>query len=97
MVFSTPAFDDRRLLRPQFDALIHDSVAADDEAAFFAYEDYAAREQPVNILPQGSFPLLVANRLDGVERFVNAEGYWAPEELWVRNAECGAATDNARP
>jgi peptide/nickel transport system substrate-binding protein len=74
------------------DELIRASVDTADSAGLFAYEDYAAQEQPVTVLPQGAFPLLVSNRLGGVERFVNPQGFWAPEELWVRDAVCVAGT-----
>ncbi len=80
---------------PHMDQLIRDSVAMPGDAGLFAYEDYAAREQPVTVLPQGAFPLLVNDRLGGVERFVNPQGFWAPEELWVRDAVCVAGTGGA--
>jgi peptide/nickel transport system substrate-binding protein len=73
---------------PKMDALIKASVDTPGDAAFFAYEDYAAGEQPVTILPDGGFPLLVANRLGGTGRFLNPQGFWAPEELWVRDGGC---------
>jgi peptide/nickel transport system substrate-binding protein len=74
---------------PHMDSLIHASVNTPDTAALFAYEDYAAQEQPVTILPQGGFPLLVAKRIGGAEKFFNPQGFWAPEELWARDGICG--------
>jgi peptide/nickel transport system substrate-binding protein len=70
------------------DALIRASVEQPGAQGLFAYEDYAAQEQPVTILPQGEFPLLFANRLGGVAEFVNPQGYWAPEELFVTDEGC---------
>jgi peptide/nickel transport system substrate-binding protein len=75
----------------EMDRLIEASVDLPGRDALFAYEDYAAAQQPVNILPQGGFALLVADRLGGVERFVNPQGFWAPEELWVRDGACAGA------
>jgi peptide/nickel transport system substrate-binding protein len=82
--FNSGGYSDARM-----DALVRASVDGAGTDGLFAYEDYEAEEQPVNILPQGGFPLLVADRLGGVERFVNPQGYWAPEELWVRDEGCG--------
>jgi peptide/nickel transport system substrate-binding protein len=81
---------------PKMDALIKASVDTPGEDAFFAYEDYAAAEQPVTILPDGGFPLLVANRLGGTPQFLNPQGFWAPEELWVRDEGCGGPTGGTR-
>ncbi len=75
----------------EMDRLIAASVDEPGHEALFAYEDYAAQQQPVNILPEGGFALLVADRLQGVEKFVNPQGFWAPEELWVRDDACGGA------
>jgi len=73
---------------PEMDRLIAASVDQPGRNALYAYEDYAAAQQPVNILPQGGFALLAADRLGGVERFSNPQGFWAPEELWVRDGAC---------
>jgi hypothetical protein len=75
----------------EMDRRIRASVDQPGREALFDYEDYAAAQQPVNILPQGGFALLVAGRLGGVDRFVNPQGFWAPEELWVRDNACGRA------
>ena len=80
---------------PHMDALIRATAEQPGEQAMFAYEDYAAQEQPVTILPQSGFPLLVADRLGGVEQFVNPQGFWAPEELWVGDEGCGKAAVDA--
>jgi peptide/nickel transport system substrate-binding protein len=76
---------------PEMDRLIAASVDQPGRGALYAYEDYAAAQQPVNILPQGGFALLASDRLGGVERFVNPQGFWAPEELWVRDGACAGA------
>jgi peptide/nickel transport system substrate-binding protein len=80
---------------PEMDKLIAESDEASGPQALFAYEDYLAREQPVITLPQAGFLIQAANRLGGVERFVNPQGFWAPEELWVRDEGCGKAADRA--
>ena len=72
------------------DALIAASTSAEGTGALFAYQDYAAAQEPWIILPQGEFPLLVANRLHGVEAFSSPLGYWAPEKLWVEDGTCHA-------
>jgi len=79
----TGGYSDARM-----DSLVRASVEEPGEQGLFAYEDYAAQEQPVTILPQGGFPLLVANRLGGVAEFVNPQGFWAPEELFVTDEGC---------
>jgi peptide/nickel transport system substrate-binding protein len=80
----------------EMNRLIAASVDQPGRDALFAYEDYAAAQQPVNILPQGGFALLAADRLGGVARLANPQGFWAPEELWVRDGSCpGAAGRSA--
>jgi peptide/nickel transport system substrate-binding protein len=80
----------------RMDALIRASVDQPGPAGLFAYEDYAAAQQPANILPQGELPLLVANRVGGAENFSNPQAFWTPEDLWVRDAECGTADSGAQ-
>lgn len=75
--------------------LVDASIDQPGRQGLYAYEEYAAATQPVNILPQEGFPLLVANRVGGVESFVNPTGFWAPEELWVRDAACSTAGSGA--
>jgi peptide/nickel transport system substrate-binding protein len=75
----------------EMDRLIAASVDQPGRDGLYAYEDYAAAQQPVNILPQSGFALLAADRLGGVQRFVNPLGFWAPEELWVRDGACAGA------
>ncbi len=73
---------------PKMDGLIAASVRDSGTAAMFAYEDYAAEVQPVNILPQGQYVLMAANRLRGVEEFVSEYGLWSPEYLSVTDPAC---------
>ena len=75
---------------PHMDALIHNSVAQPGADALFAYQDYAAAQLPWIILPQGQYPVMVANRLHGVEQLNNPLGNWSPEYLWVEG-KCDAA------
>jgi peptide/nickel transport system substrate-binding protein len=79
---------------PKMDALIAATTEAatlkDEVDALFAYQDYAADQEPWIILPQGQLPLLVANRLHGVADFSSPLGYWEPEQLWVDDGACHA-------
>jgi peptide/nickel transport system substrate-binding protein len=81
---------------PHMDELIHASVDKPGTEGLFAYEDFAAEEQPVTTLPEGEFSLMVANRVGGADRLSNPEGFWTPEELWVRDEGCGQPAGNAR-
>jgi len=78
------------------DALIAASTDSDGPQALFAYQDYAAAQVPWIILPQGELPLLVANRLHGVEQFSSPLGYWSPESLWVEDTACEARSAAVR-
>ncbi len=81
---------------PHMDDLIHASVDKPGTEGLFAYEDFAAQEQPVTTLPEGEFSLMVANRVGGADRLSNPQGFWTPEELWVRDEGCGQPAGNAR-
>jgi peptide/nickel transport system substrate-binding protein len=80
---------------PQMDALIHASTAANGMAALFRYQDFFASEQPVNILPEGGFRLLVSDRVHGVDDFVNAQNFISPEYLSVDDAACPSRYSDA--
>jgi peptide/nickel transport system substrate-binding protein len=83
---------------PQMDALIHASTAPGGLQALFGYQDLFASEQPVNILPDGGYRLLVSDRVHGVDEFQNPQGFISPEYLSVDDAAChGEASDHARP
>jgi peptide/nickel transport system substrate-binding protein len=73
---------------PTMDRLIAASTSQTGQAALFAYQDYAAAQEPWIILPQGELPLLVADRLHGARSFSSPIGYWTPEDLWVDDAAC---------
>jgi peptide/nickel transport system substrate-binding protein len=75
---------------PRMDQLIRDSVAQPGAAGLFAYQDYAAAQEPWIILPQGEFPVMLSRRLHGVADFQNPLGYWSPEYLWVDDGQCAA-------
>jgi peptide/nickel transport system substrate-binding protein len=80
---------------PRMDTLISASVTSPDAAALAAYQDYAGAQQPWIILPQGQYPVMIANRLHGVERMQNPLGFWSPEYLWVETASCHAPDKRA--
>jgi hypothetical protein len=73
---------------PRMDALIHASTAEGGLNALYGYEDLFAAEQPVNILPEGGFRLLVSDRVHGVDDFVNPQNFVSPEYLSVDDASC---------
>jgi peptide/nickel transport system substrate-binding protein len=67
---------------PKMDALVKQSTDAPGLDGLFAYEDYAAAQQPVIFLPNERYSILVRNGMHGVEDFINPLGAWAPEKLW---------------
>lgn len=74
----------------RMDQLVHDSTATPGPDGLFAYQDYAAAQEPWIILPQGQFPVMLSARLHGVADFENPLGYWSPEYLWVDDGQCAA-------
>jgi peptide/nickel transport system substrate-binding protein len=63
------------------DKLITASTDKPGMNGLFAYEDYAAEQQPVIFLPVEKYSVLVRNGLHGVNDFINPLGYWSPEQL----------------
>jgi peptide/nickel transport system substrate-binding protein len=70
---------------PTMDSLITASTDKPGMNGLFAYEDYAAEQQPVIFLPVEKYSVLVRNGLHGVNDFINPLGFWSPEQLY-----CGA-------
>jgi peptide/nickel transport system substrate-binding protein len=64
------------------DRLIEDSVNKPGLKALFTYENYASAQQPILFLPRDTIPVLVNNRLHGIEDFVNPYGWYTPEQLY---------------
>jgi peptide/nickel transport system substrate-binding protein len=82
-LFATGAFyNNNGYSSPEMDKLINASTDNPGLAGLFAYEDYAAAQQPVIFLPNPQYSLLVRNGLHGVGDFINPLGYWAPEKLY---------------
>ena len=65
----------------KMDQLIDASTNTPGLSGLFAYEDYAAAQQPVIFLPNEVYPVLVRKGLHGINDFINPLGAWAPEKL----------------
>jgi peptide/nickel transport system substrate-binding protein len=66
---------------PTMDKLITASTDKPGTGGLFAYQDYAAAQQPVIFLPVEKYSVLVRNGLHGVNDFINPLGFWSPEQL----------------
>lgn len=64
------------------DQLIDKSTNQPGLDGLFAYEDYAAAQQPVIFLPNEQYSVLVRKGLHGIQDFMNPLGMWAPEKLF---------------
>jgi peptide/nickel transport system substrate-binding protein len=78
-------FNNNGYASAQMDQLIAQSTTAPGLSGLYAYQDYAAAQQPVIFLPAPQYSVLVRDGLHGVEDFINPLGLWAPEKL-----TCGA-------
>ena len=67
---------------PTMDKLIHASTNQPGLQGLYAYEDYAAAQQPVIFLPVEAYSVLVRNGLEGVQNFLNPLGMWDPSALY---------------
>jgi peptide/nickel transport system substrate-binding protein len=67
---------------PEMDRLVAQSTDAPGLGGLFAYEDFAAAQQPVIFLPNEQYSVLVRKGLYGVADFMNPLGNWAPEKLY---------------
>jgi len=66
---------------PRMDKLITASTDEPGIDGLYAYEDYAAEQQPVIFLPVEKYSVLVRNGLHGVDDFINPLGFWSPDQL----------------
>ena len=64
------------------DRLIDASTNKPGLAGLYAYQDYAAAQQPVIFLPVEAYSVLVRNGLEGVQNFLNPLGLWDPAALY---------------
>ena len=67
---------------PEMDKLVSRSTDEPGLAGLFAYEDFAAAQQPVIFLPNEQYSVLVRKGLYGIADFMNPLGNWAPEKLY---------------
>ena len=67
---------------PEMDRLITASIGTPGLAGLYAYEAYAAAQQPVIFLPNEQYSVLVRKGLYGIADFMNPLGAWAPEKLY---------------
>lgn len=81
---------------PEMDRRVRDIVARPGHDALFDFQAYAESQQPAIFLPQGKQLMMIADRVGGVEDFVNEVGFWSPEYLSVDDPSCRiAAPDRA--
>ncbi len=66
----------------KMDNLIDDSTDQPGLEGLFAYQDYAAEQQPVIFLPNEEYSVLAQKDLHGIKNFMNPLGMWAPEKLY---------------
>ncbi len=66
---------------PEMDSLINATEYGSSSAAFFAYEDYAARQLPLLYLPNASFVFVYKNNLAGITPLNPFSGLLNPE-VW---------------
>ncbi len=64
------------------DRLINDSVSKPGLDGLFAYEDYAAAQQPVIYLPTDPETFMISDRLHGMLDFENPTAQLAPDQLY---------------
>jgi peptide/nickel transport system substrate-binding protein len=64
------------------DKLVDESTDRPGLSGLFAYEDYAAAQQPVIFLPNVEYSILVRKHVHGIRSFMNPLGMWAPEKLF---------------
>jgi peptide/nickel transport system substrate-binding protein len=67
---------------PVMDKLITQSTDEPGLDGLYAYENFAAAQQPVIFLPNEQYSILVRKGLHGVGDFINPLGVWAPEKLY---------------
>jgi len=75
--FNTGGYADKTM-----DELINDSITKPGLDGLFAYEDYAAAQQPVIFLPDVGNIFLVKNNLRGMDDFENTLAQYSPDALY---------------
>jgi len=71
------AYSDKKM-----DSLIDSSVDQPGLDGLYAYEDYAAAQQPVVFVGAQKITVLVRDRIHGVKEFLDPVGQYAPEQLY---------------
>jgi peptide/nickel transport system substrate-binding protein len=66
---------------PHMDQLVTAVNFAADRQPLFAYQDYAAAEQPSIFLSDGARPVIARRGIAGVRDFINPDGALYPEDL----------------
>jgi len=67
---------------PRMDRLINENVNTPGTGPLFAYETYAAEQQPVIFGPRERSVILVNSRLHGIPDFIDPTGMYAPDQLY---------------
>ncbi len=81
---------------PEMDRKVREIVTRPGLDALYDFQAYAEALQPAIFLPQGKQLMMIADRLRGVEDFINADGFWSPEYLSVDDPSCrGGAPGSA--
>ena len=82
-LFRTGAFQNNGAYSDKaMDSLIDANVDAPGLAGLYAYEDYAAAQQPVVFVGGQKITVLARNRIHGVKEFLDPVGQYAPDQLY---------------
>ncbi|EGO93546.1 Extracellular solute-binding protein [Acidiphilium sp. PM] len=82
--FNQSGYSDARM-----DALLKDVQTKPGLEPLYAYQDYAAAQQPEIFLPEPGSVVLVRNGLEGVRKFLSPTGAWSPQYLHWAPGACG--------
>jgi peptide/nickel transport system substrate-binding protein len=66
----------------KMDALIDDSMNQPGLDSLYTYEDYAMAQQPVITFAEADVTILARDRIHGVQKFVDSEANYYPEQLY---------------
>ncbi len=72
---------------PTMDKLIAESTDKPGLDGLFAYENYASAQQPILFIAAYGVPVLVRDRIHGLEDFVDPAGNFSPEQLYCTAPE----------
>lgn len=79
----------------KMDQLINDIRTKPGNAALFAYQDYAAEQQPVIFASTPGAVVLANPNLRGINKFLSPTGAWSPQYLHFTNPEmCDGSPDH---